>query len=403
AHSDPRRRRLPRLADRDAILGPRPRCRHRGQLLAPPVASRALHRLPDPDPQPRGSHRRVARGLRQGDPGHRRQHRGRRVPRPRGRPDPSRSRRPLRRAAFGALLDDLAPPRGRDPADQRHRQPQPALVDPRARAGLPPGQARDDGRVRHAQHRHRRGLHRDRAQGPQGHAALPEAARLALPRLEGPRLDQHPLRLPDVGIARDRPQPGPGLRHRDRRDEARRPPRHALRLRRDLRHRAQPLLRAGGHRASAHRLRQGRPDPRRAEHPRHAPVRRAGRREPGRPGRVPRLQPVHRAVLGHGVRRDHQAGGRRAGLLGRDRALREPACGARGALLQRGQHQAARPRSAAAPARRRARAFDALDDRASQGPGHLPRHRPEDAVASGRGRGEPDAARSGGRRHRAGL
>ena len=33
------------------------------------------------------------------------------------------------------------------------------------------------GRVRHAQHRHRRGLHRDHPQGPDRHAALPEAAR----------------------------------------------------------------------------------------------------------------------------------------------------------------------------------------------------------------------------------
>jgi UDP-sulfoquinovose synthase len=35
--------------------------------------------------------------------------------------------------------------------------------DEGVRAGLPPGEARHDGRVRDAQHRHRRGLHRDRA------------------------------------------------------------------------------------------------------------------------------------------------------------------------------------------------------------------------------------------------
>ena len=73
-------------------------------------------------------------------------------------------------------------PRGRDP-DEQHRQPQPALRDRREQPRLPPGQARDDGRVRPAQHRHRGGLHRDRAQGPQGHAAVPEAAGLALPLL----------------------------------------------------------------------------------------------------------------------------------------------------------------------------------------------------------------------------
>ena len=41
---------------------------------------------------------------------------------------------------------------------------------------------------------------------------VPEAARLAVPLLEGPRLDQHPLRLPHLGPARDRPQPGRRLR-----------------------------------------------------------------------------------------------------------------------------------------------------------------------------------------------
>ena len=87
---------------------------------------------------------------------------------------------------------------------------------------LPSREARHDGRVRHAQHRHRGGLHRDRAQGPQRRAAVPEAARLALPPVEGPRLAQHPLRLPHLGAARDRPQPGRRLRDRDRRDGARR-------------------------------------------------------------------------------------------------------------------------------------------------------------------------------------
>ena len=114
------------------------------------------------------------------------------------------------------------------------------------------------------------------------HPAVPEAARLALPLLQGPRLDQHPLRLPDLGPARHRPQPGRRLRDRDRGDGPRRAPGDPLRLRRGLRHRAQPLLRAGGDRPPAHRLRRGRADPRLPQHPRHAAVRRAGRREPGR-------------------------------------------------------------------------------------------------------------------------
>ena len=85
--------------------------------------------------------------------------------------------------------------------------------------------------------------------------------------------------------------------------------RHPLRLRRVLRHRAQPLLRPGRDRPPADRLRRGRPDPRLPQHPRHAPVRRAGGREPGRARRVPGLQPVHRAVLG---RRAGRAGPKRA-------------------------------------------------------------------------------------------
>ncbi len=51
----------------------------------------------------------------------------------------------------------------------------------------PPRQARDDGRVRLPQHRHRRGLHRDHPQGPHRRAALPQAARLLLPPVQGAR------------------------------------------------------------------------------------------------------------------------------------------------------------------------------------------------------------------------
>ena len=57
------------------------------------------------------------------------------------------------------------------------------------------------------------------------HAAVPEAARLAVPPVEGPRLAQHPLRVPHLGPARDRPEPGRRVRDRDRGDRARRAPR----------------------------------------------------------------------------------------------------------------------------------------------------------------------------------
>ena len=80
--------------------------------------------------------------------------------------------------------------------------------------------------------------------------------------------------------------------------------------------------------------------------------------EPGRARRVPRLQPVHRAVLGARAGRAGQAGRRAPRLRGRDPALREPAGGEGRALLQRGPHQAARPRPRADPARRGAGRVD---------------------------------------------
>ena len=117
--------------------------------------------------------------------------------------------------------------------------------DARHHPRRPPREARHHGRVRHPEHRHRRGVHRDPAQRPRGLPALPQAPGLDVPPVEGPRLPQHPLRLPRLGDARDRPEPGRGLRHRDRGDQARRPAGHALRLRRRVRHGVEPLLPAG--------------------------------------------------------------------------------------------------------------------------------------------------------------
>ena len=212
AHSHPRRRRLPGLADRPALLGPRPRGRRPRQLLPPPLARGARHLLADPDRRAGRADRGLARGLRRADPALRRRGRGRRLPRRGGRRGEARGGRPLRRAALGALLDDVARARGRDPAHQRDRHPQPALLPARPRSRLPPGQAGDDGGVRHPQHRHRGGLHRDLPQGTLGHPALPQAAGLAVSLLQGPRLDQPALRLPHLGPARHRPEPGRRLR-----------------------------------------------------------------------------------------------------------------------------------------------------------------------------------------------
>ena len=67
-----------------------------------------------------------------------------------------------------------------------------------------------------AEHRHRGGLARRRAQGPPRPRAVPEAAEQLLPPLEGARQPQPRVRLSDLGPARHRPQPGHRLRPGDR-------------------------------------------------------------------------------------------------------------------------------------------------------------------------------------------
>ena len=135
-----------------------------------------------------------------------------------------------------------------------------------------------------AQHRHRGGLARGRAQGPHGPGALPEAARQLLPPLEGARLPQPRVRLPDLGAAGHRPQPGRRLRPGDRADRARPPAGDPARLRRGVRHRAQPVRDPGRARpaavastAAARRPGRSSTSATRSMHP-------AGLREPGRPG-----------------------------------------------------------------------------------------------------------------------
>ena len=98
----------------------------------------------------------------------------------------------------------------------------------------------------------------------------PEATGLLLSPVEGSRFPQHPVRLQNLGNPRDRPQPGRRVRSRDRRDDARRAAGDALRLRRNLGHGAESLLRRGRDRASADGLRKRRADARLPGHPRHA-------------------------------------------------------------------------------------------------------------------------------------
>ena len=92
----------------------------------------------------------------------------------------ARRDRALRRAARRAVLDDRPQARGLHPDTTTSSAPSTCMyaiaeIDPRH----PPGQARHDGRVRHAEHRHRGGLARGHPQRPQRPDALPEAAGLA--------------------------------------------------------------------------------------------------------------------------------------------------------------------------------------------------------------------------------
>ena len=172
-----------------------------------------------PDPRrPPGAGGGVGRGVRshgRGDRG--RPHRPRRGAR-RDRRVRSGRDRALRRDAERALLDEGPPPRRLHADQQRRGHAERAVGDARPRAGVPPGEARHDGRVRHARHRHRGGVPRDRPQRTLRLPPVPEGAGVDVPPVEGPRLPQHPLRVPGVGAPGDRPEPGRRLRHPDRRD-----------------------------------------------------------------------------------------------------------------------------------------------------------------------------------------
>ena len=86
-----------------------------------------VDRLADPDRLARRPARGLARGLGHGDQAVRGLDRGLRLPRRGDRRDPARGGRPLRRAALGAVLDEVARGGGRDPVHERDRHPQPAV------------------------------------------------------------------------------------------------------------------------------------------------------------------------------------------------------------------------------------------------------------------------------------
>ena len=221
------------------------------------------------------------------------------------------------------------------------------------------------------EHRHRRGLPRDRPQ---------RAARDTLPFPKTPGSMYHLSKVHDShnihfacriwGLrATDLNQ---GVVYGIETDESALDPRlrDELPLRRGLRDRAQPLLRPGGDRPSADRLRQGRPDPRLPQHPRHGRVRRARGDEPGRArasSASSTSSPSSSASLELAER--VKRGRRAARLEVDDRAHREPADRAGAALLQRRAHEAARPRPASrACSREKLIESMFVVDRAVQGP-----------------------------------
>ena len=80
---------------------------------------------------------------------------------------------------------------------------------------------------------------------------------------------------------------------------------------------------AGRDRASAHRLRQGRPDARVPRYSRHRPLHRDCLPQSRRARRMPRLQPVHRAVFGPRSRRNGP-GSRRRNLASKSKSTTCP-------------------------------------------------------------------------------
>ena len=159
------------------------------------------------------------------------------------------------------------------------------------RPGHPPGEARHHGRVRHAQHRHRGGLARDRAQGP--HRPGPVSRSGPAPSTTSPRCTTATTSSSPAGsgaCAQPTSTRASSTASRPTR-RPRRPAGDPLRLRRRLRHGAEPLRHPGRPRSAADRLWERQPDPRHHRHPRHRALHPARLREPGRARRVPGLQP----------------------------------------------------------------------------------------------------------------
>ena len=185
----------------------------------------------------------------------------------------------------------------------------------------------------------------DGAQGPAADP-LPDASRLGLPHDQEPRSDPLPVLRPERRPPDHRPASGHRLGHPHRPDPPARAAHQPLRLRRRLRHGAEPLPDPGGDRLPAHRPRHGRPDPRLHPHPGQRALHRACAGHPaprGRPGRD--LQPDDRNPP-----RPRPRGARGQGHRRPRRLPAEPAQGS-GGERPRGGQLASSSASASSPRR----------------------------------------------------
>ena len=207
------------------------------------------------------------------------------------------------RSAPYSMIDRA--PRCLHPVQQRGRHPQRALRHRRHRPRHPPGQARHHGRVRHAQHRHRGGLARGRRTraGPTPCCSPSGQARsTTCPRCTTATTSSSPAGSGDCGpptstrassTARrpTRPRSIPGLATRFDYDDVFGTVLNRMVVQAVLGH---PLTVYGS----------WRPDPGPDQHRRHGRMHPHQLRDAGRGGRVPGVQPVHRADVGAGDRRD---------------------------------------------------------------------------------------------------
>ena len=169
----------------------------------------------------------------------------------------------------------------------------------------------------------------------------------------------------------------------------RRAPDHPLRLRRVLRHRAQPLLRAGGDRPPADRLRRGRPDARLPQHPRHARSASSWRsRIP--PSWASSASSTSSPSSSRSPSWPSWSSARapRPGLEVEVRSYPNPRVEAEEHYYNATNTKLPRPRARAAPARRGAGPVDARDHRAPSRPGDRARDPAPDALAAGELAGE---------------